>query len=123
MKGLAVLLVTLLMLVRPLWPVFEYVMNYDYIVNVLCENRSEPQLKCDGKCYLAKQLSKESEKNQENPFGENQVKEIPQVLNTAFDMYLDNDSLFFADASKKFWPEQNLNSLLFVFKKIQPPKI
>lgn len=74
MKQLIVLSVALVMLVKPLWPVAEYIMNYDYIVNVLCENKNRPQMDCDGKCYLAKQLAKEAEKNNRNPFGENQSK-------------------------------------------------
>lgn len=31
-------------------------LNQDYIVKNLCENRSKPQKKCCGKCYLKKQL-------------------------------------------------------------------
>ena len=122
MKGLAILFVTLVMLVRPLWPVFEYIVNYDYIVNVLCENRNAPQLQCDGKCYLAKQLSRESEKNQKNPFGENQVTEMPEILDAVSESYLDKDHLFYTDINKKIWPGPNFQSLLFVFEKIQPPE-
>ena len=111
------------MLVRPLWPVFEYVVNYDYIVNVLCENRAQPQLNCDGKCYLAKQLSKESEKNQKNPFGENQLREMPQILDVTFDPNIDRVQLFYTEINRKFWPGPNFSSLLFVFEKIHPPEI
>lgn len=39
-------------------------MNYNYIKTTLCENKEKPVLKCDGKCYLAKQLKKEVQ-NQE----------------------------------------------------------
>lgn len=74
MKQYAVLFVGLIMLVKPLWPIAEYVMNYNYIKNVLCENRDKPMLNCDGKCYLAKQLAKESKQDQENPFGEKKTK-------------------------------------------------
>jgi len=70
MKQYVILFVGFIMLVKPLWPVAEYVMNYDYIKNVLCENLDKPMLNCDGKCYLAKQLAKESKEDQENPFGE-----------------------------------------------------
>ncbi len=71
----------MLMLVKPLWPIAEYVMNYDYIVNVLCKNKDRPQLKCDGKCYLSQQLAKEAEQNKGNPFGEEQAKtEIQHIV-------------------------------------------
>lgn len=43
---------------KPIFPFLEYVLNYNYIVAELCENKSKPQLKCNGKCYLAKQLAK-----------------------------------------------------------------
>ena len=56
------------MLIKPLWPIAEYAVNYDYIVENLCENRATPSLHCDGKCYLAKQLAKESEGGDKNPF-------------------------------------------------------
>ena len=40
--------------------------NYDYIVTNLCENKSKPELKCNGKCHLTKQLAKASESSSEN---------------------------------------------------------
>tara|TARA_R110002049_G_scaffold3514_1_gene26316 strand:- start:8853 stop:9230 length:378 start_codon:yes stop_codon:yes gene_type:complete len=74
MKQYVVLFVGFIMLVKPLWPVAEYIINYNYIKNVLCENLDKPMLNCDGKCYLAKQLAKESKQDQENPFGEKKTK-------------------------------------------------
>ncbi len=32
--------------------------NKDYIAQNLCENKDEPALACDGKCYLRKQMKK-----------------------------------------------------------------
>ena len=63
-----VLFVAITMLIKPFWPIAEYAINYDYIVENLCENRDTPSLHCDGKCYLAKQLAKESEGSDKNPF-------------------------------------------------------
>ena len=34
-----------------------YAANIDYIIETYCVNRERPQLNCDGKCYLAKQLN------------------------------------------------------------------
>ena len=62
MKQLLVIL-TLLMFLKPILPVFEYLVNYDYIVNELCENKLKPELKCNGKCHLTKELAKASESN------------------------------------------------------------
>jgi len=49
----------LLALVIPSVPVLEYLINYNYIVNELCENRDKPVLTCNGKCYLADQVEKQ----------------------------------------------------------------
>ncbi len=35
-----------------------YKLNRDYITSRHCENKDKPQLKCNGKCYLKKQLKK-----------------------------------------------------------------
>ena len=46
------------MVFRPLIPLAEYAVNYDYIVNTLCINKSRPEIHCNGKCYLSKELAK-----------------------------------------------------------------
>ncbi|MFL9834805.1 hypothetical protein [Chryseobacterium terrae] len=43
---------------RPLIPLVEYAVNYHYISEELCVNRKNVTLNCNGKCYLAKELSK-----------------------------------------------------------------
>lgn len=49
---------TLYMAFRPLIPLVEYAVNYDYISTVLCINKSKPELHCNGKCYVSKELAK-----------------------------------------------------------------
>lgn len=56
--GIFFYLLYVLAMVRPIMPIIEYHANYDYIANVLCENRDKPYLECNGKCYLEKQLKK-----------------------------------------------------------------
>lgn len=46
----------------------EYLANYDYIATELCENRDKPEMHCNGKCHLMKQLAKASE--HEKPISE-----------------------------------------------------
>ncbi|MGS0748510.1 hypothetical protein [Halpernia sp. GG3] len=36
----------------------DYVVNYNFIVKHLCENRGKPEMMCNGKCYLTKELLK-----------------------------------------------------------------
>ncbi len=49
---------TLFVVFRPLVPLVEYAVNYDYISEVLCVNKSNPELHCNGKCYLKKEIAK-----------------------------------------------------------------
>jgi len=44
--------------IRPVLPLVNYAVNYDYIVKNLCENRAVPQSTCKGKCYVEKELAK-----------------------------------------------------------------
>ncbi|MBB1150489.1 hypothetical protein HX062_07270 [Myroides sp. DF42-4-2] len=45
------------MFFKPVLPVVEYVVLYDYIKNELCVNKEKPELACNGKCHLAKELT------------------------------------------------------------------
>jgi len=49
------------MLLKPILPVLDYIVNYEYISKVLCVNKSKPKLQCNGKCHLMKELAKASE--------------------------------------------------------------
>lgn len=49
----------ILALLQPSLPILEYIVNYDYIINELCENRDKPILTCNGKCYLGDQVEKQ----------------------------------------------------------------
>lgn len=44
-----------------MFPVAEYIINYDYIVKELCENKEKPELQCNGKCHLMKEMAKAAE--------------------------------------------------------------
>ena len=46
----------LLLLMQPALPFIEYFVNYDFIVQELCENKDKPILSCNGKCYLEDQV-------------------------------------------------------------------
>ncbi|MCJ7934377.1 MAG: hypothetical protein MUW56_12240 [Chryseobacterium sp.] len=61
MKLIYSILFTFYMVFRPLIPMVEYAVNYNYIVNTLCVNKSRPEIHCNGKCYLSKELAKASD--------------------------------------------------------------
>lgn len=43
---------------RPAFPFLDYVLHYHYIATELCENKTKPDLGCNGKCHLKKELAK-----------------------------------------------------------------
>lgn len=49
-------------------PIISYAVNYEYISTELCENKDEPEMNCNGKCHLKKELAKEIQQN--NPVSE-----------------------------------------------------
>jgi hypothetical protein len=57
----AIVFVVFLFILKPIFPVIEYILNYDYISKELCENKAKPEMSCNGKCHLMKELAKVSE--------------------------------------------------------------
>lgn len=45
------------MIFRPIVPLLDYAINYEYISKVLCVNKDAPEKKCNGKCHLKKKLN------------------------------------------------------------------
>ena len=41
----------------------DYYWNRSFIAKTLCENKNKPETHCEGKCYLNKQLSKQSKQD------------------------------------------------------------
>jgi len=65
-------------MLRPITPVISYYINYDYIVEELCENKAKPVLQCNGKCHLAKELKKTNDGlDTEQPAPPLNMKEYP----------------------------------------------
>lgn len=56
----------LLAMVKPVWPVIDYVVNQDYIAAYFCINKDKPKLHCNGKCYLAQKLQEAQHEKQQN---------------------------------------------------------
>ena len=57
--------VYLVAIVQPMYPILDYLINYDYIVEQLCENRDKPVMACNGKCYLGQQVEKTQKGSQD----------------------------------------------------------
>jgi hypothetical protein len=59
-KG-ALFIVIFVMVLKPAWPVLDYIVNYTYIAKELCVNKAKPTMHCNGKCHLMKELAKAAE--------------------------------------------------------------
>jgi hypothetical protein len=46
----------LVLALRTAMPILDYAVNYQYISTQLCENRDQPELRCNGKCYVKKKF-------------------------------------------------------------------
>ena len=92
------------MLAKPVIPFLEYVINYDYIVKELCENKEKPALKCNGKCHLAKQLAKAAE--EEKSTSSDKKQNVKQEIETMF--CVDFEAITFA--KKTVFTNKNIDS-------------
>jgi hypothetical protein len=81
MKNVILILVFAIIL-KPVFPVVEYVTNYNYITKVLCINKSKPKLQCNGKCHLMKELAKASES--EKPIHSDKKDNVKQEVEILF---------------------------------------
>jgi len=107
-----------------MWPVVDYAINYDYIVNVLCENKDKPEMQCNGKCYLTKELAEEAGIDDNNPYsGKTSKTEIPQFIILEhikeYTFSIEND----LDSLENIGYKPNLNSFLFISKIHHPPQL
>ena len=100
----------------------DFELRKEYIVHHLCENRFKPQLHCDGKCYLAKQLQKVAEDNarqetqKQSDNAKNLLQEVfdetPLTISTLSFAFIHKERLFLYQCS----PQQG-----FLDKLILPP--
>jgi hypothetical protein len=51
---------------RPLAPILDYQVNRDFFAEVLCINKSKPELNCNGQCALSQKL-KQAFKDETQP--------------------------------------------------------
>lgn len=76
------IIVALAIILKPILPVIDYIVNYEYISTVLCENKDKPELKCCGKCHLKKELASASEG--EKPINSNKKDNSKQEVEVLF---------------------------------------
>jgi len=120
MKIVISILLLLVMSIRSVLPLIDYAVNYDYISTQLCENKAKPELLCNGKCFVKKELTKSSE-NQNCK--ENKV----QILKA--DVFLAQDFLSFSvnyvqeKTENVFHENCNFHHQQFFRKFFHPPLV
>ena len=72
--------------------VLNYQINKKSIAATRCENRDKPEMRCDGKCYLSKQLKQAEEKESPVP-NFNQLKELSPFITSEIEFTLFNSEL------------------------------
>ncbi|WP_292008401.1 hypothetical protein [Chryseobacterium sp.] len=119
MRWFSIFFLTLFLSLRPLIPLLDYALNYDYISKVLCVNAQKADLKCNGKCYLAKEMAKTA--NEEN-----------SKMNGGFkfiDAFLGTERLTFQNTTQELsFTEKNFfykdSYLYFLYSQvIKPPTV
>lgn len=107
------------MMVFSVW--VDYCVNNNYIREVLCINKDEPKLQCDGKCYLAQQLKKQSQKSESQEKGIIMEQSITPVFFVAIqDFVFKKKEISSTDENHCYF---NHYQLLFDSEKDRPPII
>lgn len=102
-----------LAMLRPVFPLFEYIVDQDYIAEFLCINKDKVEMQCNGKCYLMQRLNEQNEEKKQNlpkiameeyPIGFINVLAIPKqktgiTRSTSVLHYSNNYSYLFSDSS------------------------
>ena len=64
--------------------VTNYLFNQKQITQRFCENKNKPQLQCNGKCHLIKQMREQNKKEHETAYFLKDLREV--FCNTAFNL-------------------------------------
>lgn len=71
-------------------------LNQTSIIEKFCENTDKPELKCNGKCHLSKQIKEDTEKKSETPATINEVTTIvlakEEIPSFEFKFFTSNNS-------------------------------
>jgi len=107
----------MLAMLKPVMPVFDYVINQDYIAEYLCINKDKPEMHCDGKCYLMQMLAEQNQEKKQN-LPAIDLREYPigfvQILHLSPSVEVSNETTDNTTYSKQY-------SFLFNHSLFHPP--
>lgn len=115
------MILALFLLIKPVIPVVEYAINYEYISKVLCVNKEIPKMHCNGKCHLMKELAKASEN--EKPISSDKKSSV-QEHEILFFQPISNlkiESISYSTFSKNTSEYSNLYSFTEGYSTFHPP--
>ncbi len=97
------------------FPYIEYIINYNYISEVLCINKDKPEKHCNGKCHLKKQL----EKSYKTQIPDDKAANSPIVLtqNDFYPAIINNHKIEISSLSN-ILSDFNLYQNLFLIKDV-----
>jgi len=122
LKGLFTFILFLAFAFRPFYNVgflAYYELNIDYIVETYCVNKNEPELKCNGKCHLAKKLNIDTNNSKSSAINSIFEAFIPLY----FQEYKTHDFLQLTGVPiKKYWSYSNLYTSFNINVFSPPPE-
>ena len=114
------LLAFLLPLLNKVCIVIDFKLNQDFIAKVLCINKDKPMTKCNGKCYLSKQLKKAEKKEGKNLPIHTQEKPVT-TLYFQERIVPQSDNIFKDLNDRPFYEGANLYASSYINKIFHPP--
>ncbi len=103
-KSISVIFLTGLLLVRSLLVpaiLMDFQLRKDYIITHLCENRTHPELHCDGRCYLAKKL-KSAQESKEHEASQRLLTQLLEMPDQVSSWQFTFDPLFCEERLSRF---------------------
>ena len=104
-------------MIRPIFPVVDYVINQNYISEFLCINKEKPELQCEGKCYLM-QMLQEQEKKRHQDFPKINMEDYPIGFVEFLDCPAGNKNSGFSTNIPEYF---DLYDFLFIATNFHPP--
>jgi hypothetical protein len=97
---------------------YEY--QTDLFVELFCENKSRPQLHCNGKCKMAKLYKEQQEEEAEHMIRE--LQQAPIYILPISISRIPTAHFFERPRAKRYLPPRHLYHFLFSAKADQPPE-
>lgn len=102
-----------------LYTIYKY--DTDLFITMFCENKSRPQLKCNGKCYLAKMQKEQNENDASNRLKQLQTETVYFTLTTQ--LSVTGNEIYLKEESKQTSYKNKIYSFLFASYLVKPPEV